>query len=122
MLTGGIASVLLGIVTTILGIVFVVLGGTIDDVLSGLGNAIRAVGLVVAGFGAFGVVGGIGAIMRRQWGRVCAIVYGGINLALAILGLIGSLTGGDGVSGGTVFYVVLSAAIVGFCATGPASR
>ena len=133
LLTGGILSVALASLTTLVALVLLALGNALDgavtglgaDVdgsLAGMGAAVRIVAALVGGLGLLGIVAGIGAILRRRWGRIGAIVYGSINLALALLAVVASASDGAGVGGGSLFLLAVSAAIVGFCVRGPASR
>ncbi|WP_041298465.1 hypothetical protein [Ilumatobacter coccineus] len=116
LLAGGIVAVVLAAFTILVGLVIALLGDAINDIASDFGNAVVLIGMVVAALGGFGLAAGIGAIMRRSWGRICSIVYGSINGVLAVLGLASEP------DGSSVVYLAMSVAIVVLCALGPATR
>ena len=117
LLAGGIVAVVLSVLIGLLGLVLLLVGAAVDDLVEGFGGVIRVVGLLVLVFAGFGAAGGVGAILRRNWGRICSIVFGAINLVFALLSLVGNSDG----RGSTLVYLALSGAIVLLCATGPAS-
>lgn len=115
LLAGGIVAVILAVFTILVGLAIALLGSAFSGLDGNIGASIALLGLGVAAFGAFGLVSGIGAIMRRQWGRICSIVFGGVNSAFALLALVSEPDGGG------VVYLAISATIVGLCVGGPAS-
>lgn len=115
LLAGGIVAVVLSAFTILVGLAIALLGGAINDFVTDIGDVIILIGLAVVAFGGFGLASGIGAIRRRQWGRICSIVFGSINAAFALLSLASEPDGGG------VVYLAMSVAIVLLCALGPAS-
>lgn len=115
LLAGGIVAVVLAAFTLLIGLAVALLGDAINDFADDLGNAIVLIGLAVAAFGGFGLAAGIGAIMRRGWGRICSIVFGSVNGVFALLALVSEPDGSG------VVYLAMSVAIVVLCSLGPAT-
>ena len=79
----------------------------------------NVVGGVIAGFGVvmlilaiFEVLGGIGALFGKTWGRIIGILYSLVFGALLMLGLTGAtrandLTTDNGAGGGIIFLLVM---------------
>lgn len=115
LLAGGIVAVVLSAFTIFAGLAIALIGGAIGSLADDIGGLIVLFGLGVLAFGGFGLASGIGAIRRRQWGRICSIVFGSINGAFALFALISEPDGGG------IVYLAMSVAIVVLCAIGSAS-
>lgn len=111
----GVAMLVLGIIGGLIGIAVIVLGGVVGNLdlsqfadTSTLGpNAAQFVGGVVLFFGIvilvysiFYIVGGIGVLRSREWGRVIGIVVGIISGLVWLAGLSGD-------RGGLVFALIM---------------
>jgi len=75
------------------------------DVGAIAGSAITFVGIVLLVFSAFYIIGGVGVIRSRDWGRVIGIIVG----VLAGLFWLAGVAGGEQARGGIGFALVLLA-------------
>jgi len=94
MVLGGLVS-LVGLLFTVLGL----LVGSVGEVpaelqdqlgnlsISSLGGLVVVLGLMLAGYGAAGLAGGIGALLRRGWGRGTGMIVGGIGAIFSMSGV-----------------------------------
>lgn len=118
LLAGGIVAVILSVLVGLVGIAVLLISSVLDSFGGSFSGTVGVFGLVILAFGGFGMVSGIGAIMRRMWGKICAIVFGGVNLAVAVPAL---LTDRENQASSFV-YVALAGSIVVLCSIGSARR
>ncbi|MBA3778329.1 MAG: hypothetical protein H0X16_03310 [Chloroflexi bacterium] len=92
--------VVLGVLVTLVGLTSFAFGSLFDDaggnfdpgMASAIQGAASAVGVLALLFGVLHLVGGLGSIARRNWGRFLGILVAGFGLLLWIVILVGSLT------------------------------
>lgn len=107
LLAGGIVAVVLALFIGLAGFAIVLLGDFFGNWDSDIGGVVILLGLAVLAFAAFGLAAGIGAILRRGWGKVCTIVFGAVNGVISLASF-----GSDDGAGGSITYLVISLAIV----------
>src|SRR5262245_27196060 len=124
-LAAGILLLILGVLGALLGLLIAVVGGTfVRDFNFGdvpgfngvdpgdvIGSVVAFVGIVLIVGGLIYLVGGIGIIRSREWGRIIGILVG---ILIGLFWLAGVFGGGQysdtgGRAGGALFAVILFA-------------
>lgn len=118
----GAGLIVLGVLGALLGIAFAVLGssfvkqldltqygdfGNVNDPAAIVSGAIAFVGIIVVVYSLVYLIGGIGIVRSRGWGRVMGLIVGILSGLFWLLSLTGG--GSAGASGGIFFPLVMFA-------------
>ena len=89
------------------------LGNALSDVQGGgiLAGVAAFFGIIIIFWAILHLMGGIGSLQGKGWGRWTGIVVAVITLIFAVLGLLGSFSGG--LNGGSLLYQVIVIALYG---------
>ncbi len=116
----GVGLIILGVLGALLGLAFAVLGasivksldltqygdfGDINDPAAVISGAIAFIGIIVVVYSLVYLIGGIGIVRSRGWGRVMGLIVGILSGIFWLLSLTGG--GSAGGSGSILFPLVL---------------
>jgi hypothetical protein len=87
--------IVLGALYALFGVLIVAGGGALTDLFGGLGGVIIVLGLVVLAFGVLDVIAGIKVLGLSSGWRIGGIILTAIGGLFALIGTIGSFSGGD---------------------------
>lgn len=114
----GVGLIVLGVLGGLIGLAIAVFGssvvsqfdltqygdfGDINDPAAVISGAIAFVGIIVVAYSLVYLIGGIGIVRSRGWGRVMGLIVG----ILSGLFWLMSVTGGGGSTGGNIFFPLL---------------
>lgn len=116
----GIILIVIGALMLLVGVLALaggaLLGGALGDLQGGgiLAGVAAFFGIIIIFWAVLHLLGGIGSLQGKGWGRWTGIVVAVITLIFGILGLLGSFSGG--VDGGSLIYQIVVLALYGFVA------
>lgn len=116
----GIILIVLGVIMLLFGVLALAGGALFADALGGLedGGILAGVaaffGIIIIFWAVLHLLGGIGSLQGKGWGRWIGIVVSVIALVFGILGLLGSFSGP--IDGSALIFQVLFLALYGFVA------
>lgn len=118
----GIVLLLFSLLPTLFGVIALLAGNTasamndlatqfrsygVDITAEQLRTALVVVGAVLTIFGVLGLLGGIGMLLHRTWGRILAILVALLGTLFGIVAVMGALNGNSGSGGSIIIPLVI---------------
>jgi hypothetical protein len=116
---GGLFLLLIGLLWAVVGGAFIAGGALLKGVLDvndlpgfgdALGGALAVIGIVILVFAIIEILGGIGALIGKDWARwigvIYALIFGSFSLLILVSGSRASDVSNNGALGAIVFFLV----------------